>query len=343
MKPCLVMGSGFHNWVTGKEKSPLCNWDALIDEVASELGIKIPSLSLPSVMRWERILEDASRNGFQHPTDITQWFEPTALSSSKIELRAKDAVTKVLKAQAKEYPCKSGRARFPFDAAFGAVISLNFDHAWVGKSNYTFANKHSKDTGSKKLTAVEVERLRNFMLKHEMPNKSIWFPNGSICAPETIRMGLYDYGTQAHALKVAFSGIKCYERELESRLGTSDWEKKSVVLETELDKAPSEQDPRFSNWVAQFLYRPIYFAGVGLGEFETGLWWLLSQRARNLAKVPLAQRPQTIILRSAKDEKRDFWANRPFGVEAMYCDDWDHGWEMLLAHATPKSVDGGSF
>lgn len=183
----------------------------------------------------------------------------------------------------------------------------------------------------------------NYIQSAHSPETRIWFPNGSICEPKTIRMGLYDYGAQAHALKIAFDRLKAFERNLEARLCTDDWDKRGPALEEELSKDLPNQDPAFANWVAQFLYRPIYFAGVGLSESETGLWWLLTQRARNLARIPASERPETVMLLHSQNERRSMWANRPCGIEALYCDEWDHGWEMLLERARPKVISGGSF
>lgn len=342
MKPCLVIGSGFHSRVLGSRGSPLSSWDALIEEVASELNVCFPPASLSPVLRWERILETAASDGFQHPLDSTKWFSKASLAIHEVEQFAKQAVKKVIDGCGRNYPYRSSKAQYPFDPAFAAVISLNFDHCWVGHTNFTFDNtKQGNRSGG--LTEVEAGRLMNYIQSAHSPDMRIWFPNGSICEPNTIRMGLYDYGAQAHSLKIAFDQLKAFERNLEARLGADGWDKKGPVIEEELSKDTVNQDPAFSNWVAQFLYRPIYFAGVGLSEAETGLWWLLAQRARNLARISASERPETVLLLHAQDERRGLWANRPCGIEAMYCDEWDHGWEMLLDRAGPQVISGGSF
>lgn len=342
MKPCLVIGSGFHSWVLGRPSTPLSNWDSLIDEVAAELKVSVPSNTLTPVLRWEKLLEIASSNGFQHPLDSTKWINKSTIAVSKIEPHAKNALKKVIQAHAVKYPYRSSRAQFPLEKAFASVISLNFDHCWLGQTNFIFGSQR-QNVSSGGLTVSEVGRLRNYIQPMHENEKVVWFPNGSVVEPMTIRMGLYEYGAQAHALKSAFNLIKEFEKEAEKKLGTNDWMDLGPVLEEELSKNPLNQDIRLANWVAQFLYRPIFFAGVGLSQSETGLWWLLAQRARNFARVLPKQRPPTVVLMHAKNEQRALWANRPCGIEAMYCDNWDHGWEMLLERASPNSVDGGTF
>lgn len=342
MKPCLVIGSGFHSWVLGKPSSPLSSWDALINEVASKLKVTVPSSTLPPVLRWEKLLELASSDGYQHPSDSAKWVARSTTAIHTIESHAKLALKSVIQEFERKYPHQSGRAQLPLDPTFASVISLNFDHCWLGNTNFVFGG--ARDAAAKgSLTISEAGRLRNYIQPTHVGGKTVWFPNGSVCEPATIRMGLYDYGSQAHTLKTAFNGIKAFEKEIETDLSTDDWSKLEPVLEQELSKDPLHQDHRFANWVAQFLYRPIFLAGVGLSQSETGLWWLLAQRARNLAKVPPKKRPQTIILLHTQNEQKSLWANRPCGIEGLYCENWDHGWEMLLERAQPKSVDGGEF
>lgn len=47
LKPCLVLGTGFHHWVLGDSMSrafePLTSWDALLLEVANKLGVAVKS------------------------------------------------------------------------------------------------------------------------------------------------------------------------------------------------------------------------------------------------------------------------------------------------------------
>ena len=75
------------------------------------------------------------------------------------------------------------------------------------------------------------------------------------------------------------------------------------------------------------LYRPVFFAGVGLGKDELGLWWLMCQRARNLARIPKKDRPRVAILVRHDNPDLEFWQTEPFGIEPLLCSDWNEGWE----------------
>ena len=142
-------------------------------------------------------------------------------------------------------------------------------------------------------------------------------------------MGLSDYGAQPHAIKQAVNWIKDGERKFDKENKPKAWSIYFEHLASQFSMPIDQQDSQLGNWVAHFLYRPLYFAGVGLSDQETGLWWLLAQRARNFARIAKEDRPETVVLISSKDSRRAFWSMGPFGVEALACDDWDQGWERL--------------
>ena len=84
-------------------------------------------------------------------------------------------------------------------------------------------------------------------------------------------------------------------------------------------------------WVTEMLYRPVCFAGVGLSDAEFGLWWLMVQRARNLARVSPAHRPPVAILVKDDDARLNFWRTQPCGIKPLICATWDEGWEAVQA------------
>ena len=241
---------------------------------------------------------------------------------------AKKAVARVLERQAENYPRLSGRARLPFDEHLGAVISLNFDHCWI-EQNHPCVGLGKASEKQDALTKAEYERLTGYVETKNPRFVRSWFPNGHVKNTSAIRMGLSDYGAQPHAIKHAFSSIKAGEPKPSKTGALTDWSDYFEHLVHQFSQPIDQQDDQLRNWVAHFLYRPLYFAGVGLSEHETGLWWLLAQRARNFARIPKQDRPETVVLVNAKDPRCAFWAMRPFGVEALVCDDWDQGWERL--------------
>ncbi len=87
-------------------------------------------------------------------------------------------------------------------------------------------------------------------------------------------------------------------------------------------------------WVAEFLYRPVFIGGLGLSQDESGLWWLITQRARNLALIDPVNRPPIYILKNVKDADIDFWRHKPMGVIPIECHDWNEGWDKMLEMAS---------
>jgi hypothetical protein len=345
MKPCLIVGSGFHSWVLGHHNTALSSWNTLIDETAQVLQVSRPSQTLPPVLRWERLLESAIDNGYKKASDSGHWILAKAGQANAVEADAKLAVKEVLRRHHQNYPFQSTKSQFILDEIFGTVISLNFDNCWTDPRNFTydpglFGNKKTE------LTEVEEKRLYCFVKSNNHPLTRVWFPNGSVNDPSTIRMGLYDYGSQPNALKTAFNLVKSYEKDTLKSDEVIDWKKyEENFEEASLNHSEpgKETDYRINHWVAHFLYRPIYLAGVGLSTDESGLWWLLAQRARNHSRLPYGERPKTVILVHADTYSREFWANRPFGVEPLVCDNWEFGWEELLAKASKRREHPGMF
>lgn len=338
MKPCIVIGSGFHSWVLGKSDTALSNWHILIDEVAEAISVAIPSYRLSPVLRWEKLLENASNDGFRQSASGSSWIHKRTKIVSEIEPYAKLALKSLLDKYTFQYPSNSSRSLFPLEAHFETVISLNFDHCWIGNTGFTYHSSNNK-AGYEKLYQNEIDRLHNYITKESHPSSKIWYPNGSVSKPDTIRMGLYDYGTKPFAIKEAFNNIKSFEKFTYRQIESNSWE----MYKPKLEDAINNNDSRVNNWVTDFLYRPIYFAGTGLSESEIGLWWLLAQRARNFAHLNPRERPPTVVLLNENDSRRDFWANRPCGVEPLICSDWDIGWEMIIDRVDPPPISGGVF
>lgn len=336
IKPCLILGSGFHSWVLGHPNTALSSWHTLINETAQILKVSQPSQTLPPVFRWERLLQSAIDQGYQTPSDSGRWINANELQASKVEEHAKQAVKKVLDRHQFNYPFQSTKVGLILNGVFGEVVSLNFDHCLINPKNYL----HNPGLINHKISELperEVKRLYCFVKPYDHPLTRLWFPNGSVDDESTIRMGLYDYGSQPNALKAAFKLVKSYEQENKKCNGVIAWEKYLECFE-EISLKHRESgiatDYRISHWVAHFLYRPIYLAGVGLSKDESGLWWLLAQRARNHSRLPREHRPKTVILVHADKYDRNFWANRPFGVETLVCENWESGWEELLDKAS---------
>jgi hypothetical protein len=159
----------------------------------------------------------------------------------------------------------------------------------------------------------------------------VWFPNGYIGNPRSLRLGMREFGFQPVAIHTAFNALKKFEREagtFEQRKGFVQAAQGQATLNGFIGGTPLPL-----TWVTELLYRPVCFAGAGMSESEVGLWWLMVQRARNLARVPLNSRPPAAILVKHDDPRLPFWRNKPCGIEPLICFTWDEGWAQVEAWA----------
>lgn len=337
LSPCLILGSGFHRWVLGHGDSPLCDWHKLIDSVATQLKISRPAKALNPVFRWERLIQVGITDGFYDPLQ-NQWASAVQHTAGEVEGVARAVVSRILEEQEFSYPGSSRRALYPVSGPWGAVVSLNFDSAILGK-NYAVSDKYPEYLDKSRHT----ERNFLYATRNDADCK-IWYPNGIAKKSKTIKMGLRDYGQSPYHIGTLFNLIKAYENSvgIAGKVGVADNSVDGYL--TSLFQAIESKDERVShldNWVTNILYRPLFFAGVGMSESESGLWWLMAQRSRNHARF-LENAPKAYIL-VAEGDRSEFWATKPFGIEAISCADWDTGWEKLREKAIPMRVDGGQF
>ena len=345
LKPALVLGSGFHRHVFGDVDvelvRPLYDWHALVDRVAMRMQVALPSRTMSPVQRWETLILRAAREGFLNHK--SEWVAALSNQTHVIEKEARRAVAAVLNEATRNYP-RSARASIPLSDCWGAVISMNFDEGWMSL-NGTKPSFNSAVFGDQAFERRQISHREHRRLTHcsVLPGindgafRRVWFPNGACTTPETIRMGLHDYGAAAHSIQVAFARLKQWERD--SRLAGKSPEVQFASVTTALRTA-SEGINTLSacmgepalplTWVADFLYRPLVFAGVGMSEQETGLWWLLAQHARNTARIGASANAFILV---AADERSAFWRTKPFGLEPIVCSNWDSGWDRVLEKA----------
>lgn len=342
LRPALVIGSGFHRHVLGNgspdlSQGPLSDWSALVRAVAERMHVKLPCKHLSPTQQWEQMLLSAAANGYHGITKPRRKGEGKV---SEIEASARRHLKWVIEAGSVEYP-RSDKAGIATDPRWGSVISLNFDTApyQVGldaKRLRSVTNRWS----SSSLPSKENERLSSSLVGIDGNHPRVWFPNGSILNHATIRMGLHDYGLAPFGIRKAFEALKQWERSLLNGKNART-DEAFTKISARLTKA--SEDPRYSyksksdlplTWVAEFLYRPLVIAGCGLSSDETGLWWLLVQRARNRIRLGNnASSTRILIRRAPEEDRKELWEARPFGIEPIICQDWDEGWAQILEAA----------
>lgn len=347
LKPSLILGSGFRHHVFGDSDSqvirPLFDWHHLIDQVAIQMQVAIPDKVMSPVERWETLLLRAAREGFRsHAGD---WRYPHSYQTHLIEKEARRGVATVLDSASENYP-RSSRAQIPNMDCWGAVISLNFDSAWLPAEVRRSKRNSQQGLESKKIGQREKRRLTINLLISGVDggaHRRVWFPNGSCTAPETIHMSLHDYGAAATAIQVAFAQLKQWKRDSGVSEKSPDVQlAECAVALRHVSEGVNDLSELLGKsampltWVADFLYRPLVFAGVGMADQEAGLWWLLAQRARNMARTGA---PSNAYILVGANDRTEFWRIKPFGRTPITCSNWDKGWERALSKA--KELDGG--
>jgi hypothetical protein len=166
-------------------------------------------------------------------------------------------------------------------------------------------------------TSYEWESYRKsvFRLGGSAQPTDIWQINGSVSAPQGIRLGTF-----SHAAIIA---------ELESqRIGLMNaWRTSSVRLMLPADFA-QRKGPFTFNWFKQFMVFPLILIGTSLDFSDWTMWWLLHQRARIFTVFEPKDRPPTIVLTSAEDPHTHLEGN-PAGIDRIEFATFDELWSTL--------------
>lgn len=149
----------------------------------------------------------------------------------------------------------------------------------------------------------------------------VWFPHGHQSDPDSIVLGAHAYGLRLAAMQAAFDD---HARA----------------------PAPRPADG-LDTWVATALERPLLFIGLSLTREEWTVWWLLSQRARFLARRPAEKKPPAFVfaIRPSTHDKLELHA--AFHTLARACElldlrllefsDFRTGWGKLRSALGWKS------
>ncbi len=142
---------------------------------------------------------------------------------------------------------------------------------------------------------------------------TVWFPHGHHTDPRSIVLGARAYGARLAAMQAAF--------------------------DDHARTTPPRPGRRLTTWVGTALERPLLFVGLSLTREEWSLWWLLAQRARFLARRPLAERPPAFVFarRPAPAERLEMHgafatlsrACELLGIELLSFGDFGSGWRRL--------------
>lgn len=332
--PVVVIGTGFHRWIRGGvADDSLSSWPLLLHEIARKVRVAISSQLGPTMtLAWEQLLLRMVREGYVRPVRQSPRAEPLSRSVSQVESDARRAAENVLNRAHSQKIHELDRVRQFRQLPVTDIVSLNFDLTWIAPKPVDFQTPKlaSPKKKSKRLPNAEFERLYSRITIPE--NKNVWFPNGTVHrhGPE-IRLGLRDFGLQMNALRHGFQEFKAWEY----RVTKSKTERMSTMsYMTLLEKLACGAEGNLrdaDHWVTRFMLKPVYILGAGLSQEEQGLWWLLVQRARNLARVDGVSPARILLNASTKTrEERLQWNRHAPIIEPIWCDDFDHGWQNVF-------------
>jgi|LakMenE18May11ns_1017448.scaffolds.fasta_scaffold9900865_2 hypothetical protein len=327
----VVVGTGFHRQVSGQADSPLSSWSALLQKVNEKSRSKISHVSsIDSVMQWERMAIDLAYK--------------KSIMASKAEQFLKIKVCKVLNSKSRELiQSKKYENNILCESLSNSpihLISLNFDSLayeqlkpeckFVVDRNNKILKKSKKESISVSKTRLLYDR---FICKSTSNLSTVWHPHGHVGRPESLVLGMRDYGFLPPSYFYAFNQFKAWENEVAGNLQGNDKYRKLISELALFDEKSwsSKITHPADNWVTRFMLYPLTFIGVGLSQVEIGMRWLLVQRSRNFARMSKKGRNKNMPLVKFFGDKDP----RIHGVE-FKCSktkrDYDQLWENALSH-----------
>jgi len=313
----LVIGTGFHRQVLGNCENILTSWHALLEAVAKkkELPHSCQNEKNPTHF-WELLVEEFINKKNQQ------------VAAAKAEKMLKKTAAELLQDEATSCPRPDNLAE-SLNGFHGYILNLNFDHVLDEMLGAEF-EKFSATTRFPKLGSLSASMRHNLFARSvdKAPSRkpvTIWHPHGSIKSPETMRLGLRDYGLLPSAINTAFQTFKEWEREVckgddKKPMTDAQYGMALEALEA-LDKNPSDTRPRHDHWVTRFMLSDITIIGAGLQDSEIGLHWLLCQRQRNFNRIDATHRPETKYL-TVDTRPCEFFTTRKFP-------DWKAAWKSI--------------
>lgn len=313
-----VIGSGLHLWAGLPKQSPVTDWYELLRQVSQRLKLDDFPLEVLKdfpTLAWDSMMVAAARK--------------TGIAAHQLEVVARKRVRQVIEEYVAHQITPEIRDHYQSFARlpWRHVIALNFDALWV---EYGLGGSVEPLSGLSTSSKQRIA-LRYRVTVGDNPHPmTIWYPHGMLEAPASICLGLRDYGGLMPQANAAFVHYKAWERQqlpgnLAPRgLSPQEWRQVREKLQSLL--VDNQSDPSVSS-VSLMLTHPLIFLGCGLSRSEWGLWWVLNQRQRNLARVDHHE-PSVFALRYSKD-RNEFWDSHPAGVVPLWCDDWDLGWQRI--------------
>ena len=315
LSPVLIFGAGMHHQVLSdpdidslglhREAEVLRSWSSLLQEVATRCGVprafdQCLCREMPT-LQWERLVQAYCDSGDK------------SLRSFESESKLRSILASVVREaeQAVEPAIDFGKILELREVLGRHAVSLNID---------TLLSRERPG----RLTS-SADAKSHFAASHSAG--TIWFPHGAVSRQSKITFGLRDYGRLPHGWGTVFKQFKQWERQ-RARPTLERWNRGYFDdVRQEVSELPVGSSASF---VAHLMLAPVIFFGASVSREEWGIWWLLTQRARNLARAPEHFRPPTAIIIESCNERLPFWSTRPANVSPIVVRDWNEGWVRLI-------------
>lgn len=307
-----VLGAGFN-----AQAGVAMGWAELLREVQKrhDLHTDLPdNLGIVgnSTLAWEAMVLDLARLRGESPHKS----ESTLLASA----------VEVLRDRYRPVGAPADFARRFLEYSFTDILSFNFDELLhVDGPTFWTASPDGVQTLSQRTPlAGEFSRTRTFVEHGD--GTRVWYPNGSVRSPESLRLGMRNYGTAIRELETEREAAKAQERKIRDRL-YPDGAARALAAD-ERETLWATQRAHAWSWVSVCLNAPLVFIGMSLGREEWPLWWFLNQRARNFARRGI-ERPTFVFMRRDEADRLRV-AGELNDLVLLTFDSYDRGWDRLL-------------
>lgn len=313
LSPVAILGTGLHRqWLPPScagNKAPFAsleNWELLLRELAETEGvaevISPALLSEAPTLQWEELIRaGVTRNNNRK-------------AAAEIEKRYRKRVVQLLRnAQSQALHLVDTAMLNALNDVLGRhTVSLNMD---------TLIIDLLKDGRFVTVSDSQDERV------YQRKNGVLWFPHGSIRRAESVKLGLRDYGRLPSQWEIAIGKFKKFERDI---VGHRKRLRSVLHLEGRMSLINPPNITTINSLVSHLMCAPLIIYGSAMRQSEWGIWWMLNQRARNMARVPSGRRPETRIILNAKAKNLAFWMSRPANIQPIIVPNWCAGWSEFI-------------
>ena len=311
-----MIGSGLHKHVLKNQRCPLSDWETLLRATAGRAGLKFGPCGTSSLpLLWEQLVLEGVRSGLR---GVSGRRVKRSRQAHEVEFHLRRLVVDVLEDCAAIH--RDVFANHETVVALSAfvrhqhvhIIDFNFDNLLLAALSTELQPRRGRISVSRGFPGRDGD-LHN-LITHwpvsEVESSAVWKPHGCVSAPESLRLGVRDYGLQPAAYEWAFNEYKAASDGRPRRM------RRNRVCDT---------------WIAKMMVSECRIIGLGLSAQEWGLQWLFLQRARNRARH--RTRPPAVALASTS------WPSA-LDVETHLLRSWDDAWEAACS-GRPLSQPSG--